>query len=228
MIYILYNPLADNRNGGSNAENIGKVLETKDVTYLDITGMDAAEFLRKAKPEDKVVLSGGDGTLHHFVNECGGQAPEHPVYYYPTGSGNDFMADVREREKDGLVLLNLYIQNLPTVTVKGETRYFLNGVGYGIDGYCCEEGDRQRAESSNTINYAAIAIKGMMSAFQPVEAPTRFILLRSSRFRKPLKTGCLTNQIPQAGGVGRADANGFYQLIGHFYEKGFFPFSARS
>lgn len=132
--------------------------------------MDAAEFLRKAKPEDKVVLSGGDGTLHHFVNECGGQAPEHPVYYYPTGSGNDFMADVREREKDGLVLLNLYIQNLPTVTVKGETRYFLNGVGYGIDGYCCEEGDRQRAESSNTINYAAIAIKGMMSAFQPVEA----------------------------------------------------------
>lgn len=35
MIYILYNPLADNRNGGSNAENIGKVLETKDVTYLD-------------------------------------------------------------------------------------------------------------------------------------------------------------------------------------------------
>lgn len=170
MIYILYNPLADNRNGRSNAENIGKILEAKDITYLDITGMNTAAFLKTAAPEDKVVLSGGDGTLHHFVNECGGQAPAHPVYYYPTGSGNDFMADVRDREKDGLVLLNPYIQNLPTVTVNGETRYFLNGVGYGIDGYCCEEGDRQRAESAGSINYAAIAIKGMMSAFQPVEA----------------------------------------------------------
>ena len=170
MIYILYNPLADNRNGRSNAENIGKILETKDVTYLDITEMDAAEFVKSVAAEDKVVLSGGDGTLHHFVNECGAQAPEHPVYYYPSGSGNDFMTDVREREKNGLVLLNPYIRNLPTVTVNGETRYFLNGVGYGIDGYCCEEGDKQREESDSTINYAAIAIKGMMFHFKPQEA----------------------------------------------------------
>lgn len=170
MIYVLYNPLADNRNGRSNAEGIGKILETKEVSYLDITGMNAAEFLQKALPDDKVVLSGGDGTLHHFVNECGGQAPEHPVYYYPTGSGNDFMADVWEQEKDGLVFLNPYLQDLPTVTVNGETRYFLNGVGYGIDGYCCEEGDKQRAESDSSINYAAIAIKGMMSSFKPRKA----------------------------------------------------------
>jgi len=170
MIYILYNPLADNRNGRSNAENIGKILETKDVAYLDITGMDAAEFVKSVAAEDKVVLSGGDGTLHHFVNECCGQAPVHPVYYYPSGSGNDFMTDVREREKDGLVLLNPYIRNLPTVTVNGEPRYFLNGVGYGIDGYCCEEGDKQRTESDSPINYAAIAIKGMMFNFKPREA----------------------------------------------------------
>lgn len=67
MIYILYNPLADNRNGRGNAENIGKILETRDVSYLDITGLNAAEFLQKTTPGDKVVLSGGDGTLHHFV-----------------------------------------------------------------------------------------------------------------------------------------------------------------
>lgn len=170
MIYILYNPLADNRNGRSNAENIGKILETKDVSYLNITGLNSAEFLKKAALGDKVVLSGGDGTLNHFVNECNGQAPERPVYYYPTGSGNDFMTDVREWEKDGLVLLNPYLQHLPTVTVNGETRYFLNGVGYGIDGYCCEEGDKQRAESNSTINYAAIAIKGMMFSYKPREA----------------------------------------------------------
>lgn len=170
MIYMLYNPLSDNRNGRSNAENIGKILEIDSISYLDITGLNAAEFLKHAEPGDKVVLSGGDGTLHHFVNECNGWVPEHPVYYYPTGSGNDFMTDVRNREKDGLVLLNPYLRQLPTITVNGETRYFLNGVGYGIDGYCCEEGDKQRSESDSKINYAAIAIKGMMFSFKPRNA----------------------------------------------------------
>lgn len=170
MIYVLYNPLADNRNGRSNAERIGEILETREVRYLDVTGMDAAEFLAQAGAEDKVVLSGGDGTLHHFVNDCGGQAPAHPVYYYPSGSGNDFMADVRAREQGGLVLLNPYMQHLPVVRAEGQTRFFLNGVGYGIDGYCCEEGDKQRAEGDSHINYAAIAIKGLLRYFTPWDA----------------------------------------------------------
>lgn len=170
MNYILYNPLSDNRNGKSNAQNIEKLLEPDEISYLDVTPLNTAEFLENVAPEDKVILSGGDGTLHHFVNECGGVAPKHPIYYYPSGSGNDFMTDVQEHEKDGLVLLNPYLQHLPTITVNGQTRHFLNGVGYGIDGYCCEEGDKQRAESDSKINYAAIAIKGMISSFKPREA----------------------------------------------------------
>ncbi len=34
--------------------------------------------------------------------------------------------------------MNAYLHNLPRVPVHGKTRLFLNGVGYGIDGYCCE------------------------------------------------------------------------------------------
>lgn len=170
MIYVLYNPLADNRNGRSNAERIGEILETREVRYLDVTGLDAAEFLAQAGAQDKVVLSGGDGTLHHFVNDCGGQAPAHPVYYYPSGSGNDFMADVRAREQGGLVLLNPYMQHLPVVRAEGQTRFFLNGVGYGIDGYCCEEGDRRRAAGVKKINYTAIAVKGLLFHYRPTGA----------------------------------------------------------
>lgn len=170
MIYVLYNPLADNRNGRNNAAKIGEILNISDISYMDVTEMNVAEFLHTVTSEDKVILSGGDGTLHHFVNECGGKVPEHQVYYYPTGSGNDFMTDVRDRENSGMVLLNPYMSNLPTVTVNGETRYFLNGVGYGIDGYCCEEGDKQRAEGSGSINYTAIAIKGLLFYFKPRNA----------------------------------------------------------
>lgn len=170
MIYVLYNPLADNRNGRSNAAKIREILKNREISYLDVTQMRVTEFLQNIAQKDRIILSGGDGTLHHFVNECGGKVPEHPVYYYPTGSGNDFMADVQERENSGIILLNPYLCHLPTVTVNGDTRFFLNGVGYGIDGYCCEEGDRQRAEESGSINYTAIAIKGLMFRFKPRNA----------------------------------------------------------
>ncbi len=170
MIYVLYNPLADNRNGRSNAAKIGEILNIREISYLDVTQMKITEFLQNIAQEDRIILSGGDGTLHYFVNECGGKAPEHLVYYYPTGSGNDFMADVRERENRGMILLNPYLRHLPTVTVKGDSRFFLNGVGYGIDGYCCEEGDKQRAEGSGSINYTAIAIKGLLFHFKPRNA----------------------------------------------------------
>lgn len=170
MIYVLYNPLADNRNGRNNAAKVGEILNIREISYMDVTQMRVTKFLQNIAQEDRIILSGGDGTLHYFVNECGGRAPAHQIYYYPTGSGNDFMADVRERENSGMILLNPYLRQLPTVTVKGDTRFFLNGVGYGIDGYCCEEGDKQRAEGSGSINYTAIAIKGLMFRFKPRNA----------------------------------------------------------
>ena len=37
-----------------------------------------------------------------------------------------------------------YLKNLPQVEVNGKKYLFLNGVGYGIDGYCCEVGDKLR------------------------------------------------------------------------------------
>ena len=166
MTYVFYNPLADNHRGKENARRIELLLGEEEPEYLDITGQNPVEFLKTAGLEDRVVISGGDGTLHCFVNQCGGQAPEHPVWYFPCGSGNDFMEDIREREKSELVLLNPYIEHLPSVYVNGEKRWFINGIGYGIDGYCCEEGDRQREKSTKPINYTAIAIRGLLFRFK--------------------------------------------------------------
>ena len=63
--------------------------------------------------------------------------------------------------------MNEFLKSLPEVTVNGEKHYFINGIGYGIDGYCCEEGDRLREISDKPINYAGIAIKGMLGKFKP-------------------------------------------------------------
>lgn len=57
----------------------------------------------------------------------------------------------------------------------GKKQLFLNNVGFGIDGYCCEVGDEQRAKrqksgSQKPINYTAIAIKGLLFHFKPRNA----------------------------------------------------------
>ena len=43
-------------------------------------------------------------------------------------------------------------------------------MGFGIDGYCCEVGDKLKAESQEKINYAGIAVKGLLFHFRKVNA----------------------------------------------------------
>ena len=54
--------------------------------------------------------------------------------------------------------------------VNGKTSYFLNGIGYGIDGYCCEKGDEIRQKSSKPVNYTMIALRGLIYDYQPTDA----------------------------------------------------------
>lgn len=56
------------------------------------------------------------------------------------------------------------------VTVNGKTYRFLNGIGYGIDGYCCEVGDKLSETTEGNINYTAIAIKGLLFHYKPTDA----------------------------------------------------------
>ena len=162
---ILYNPKAGNGRGLNEARRLDSIWSGKSLDYIDVTTIaDIRAYLDSLPAETTVVLAGGDGTLNHFINDMGGEAPARDIYYFAAGSGNDFLRDAERTRDDPPFLLNPYLQNLPTVTVNGMTRYFLNGIGYGIDGYCCEVGDKQRLKSDKPVNYTAIAIKGMMCA----------------------------------------------------------------
>ena len=169
--YVLYNPIS----GSGASIQASKTLETffqgDNLTYFDVTKLASyANFFASLQAGEKVVLCGGDGTLNRFANAVQTFTLQNDVYYYPTGSGNDFWSDINKTKDDGPVLLNDYLKDLPTVTVKGQTSAFINGVGYGIDGYCCEEGDRLRAQSNKPVNYAGIAIKGLLFHFKPKNA----------------------------------------------------------
>ena len=114
MTYILYNPLANNGNGESA---VCALPFSEGARLVDIRRIgDLVAYLKSKSPSDTVIVTGGDGTLHHLVNALGGFCPANPLYYAPTGAANDFVRDLPEEEKkDGLILLNPYISHLPKV-----------------------------------------------------------------------------------------------------------------
>ena len=171
MVHVLYNPMANNKKGKVNAEKIKEVFAEKIFDFVDATTVENyEEYIKNVPAEDEIVIAGGDGTINRFVNSVDCDALERKIYYYASGSGNDFMHDVAEKAENGFIELNPYIKDLPTVTVKGEEHRFINGIGFGIDGYCCEVGDEQRKKSDNPVNYTKIAIMGLLFHFKAPNA----------------------------------------------------------
>ena len=169
--YVLYNSKSNNSSGAAVAEQLKTVWSGRELTFTDVLTLESYDaFFKGLAPDDEVCLCGGDGTLNYFVNATDCEAIKNKVYYYPTGSGNDFWNDLNKKKGDAPVQINKYLTGLPTVTVNGKTSKFINGIGYGIDGYCCEEGDRLKEKSDKPINYTSIAIKGLLFRYKPTNA----------------------------------------------------------
>jgi diacylglycerol kinase family enzyme len=168
---VLYNPLASSGKGEGKARKLIDMLsEASEVRFQSLIDIeDKREFLDNLDPDVIPIITGGDGTLSRFVNSLNGN-PTRDIYYYPAGTGNDFLNDLGKTGDTEPFLLNPYIMNLPHIHFNGETHIFINGVGYGIDGYVCEEGDRIRRKTGRPINYTATAIKGLLFAYKQTHA----------------------------------------------------------
>ncbi|MBP5343081.1 diacylglycerol kinase family protein [bacterium] len=157
MKYYLYNNLANN---GIRPSFLS------DMTIVDAVGLNYKEFFDNLEPSDEVVVVGGDGTINYLINEIDTSTIKNKIYYTAAGTGNDFLNDLGTQEKE--IPLNDLIKDLPVVYVNGLEKKFINGIGYGIDGYCCEEADKIKAKKPHAkINYTGIAIKGLLFFFKP-------------------------------------------------------------
>lgn len=136
---ILYNPLS---KGGSNRKfymKLKRQLERKNNvvevgSLLDIT--DVEEYLNKLDKNIKIIIIGGDGTLHHLANTLMEYDIKNEIYVVKAGTGNDFIRSIKPRKK--LIKVNDYIKDIPYDLVtenETEKRYFLNSVGMGVDAY---------------------------------------------------------------------------------------------
>ena len=164
--YVIYNPLAGT---GKDIDEISllDLYFQEELKYYRVDEVDYKRLFNVLSDDDYVVLCGGDGTLNRFINDLDGIDIGNEIYYYPIGSGNDFAADFGKEKGCNPFSIREYLNDLPTVTVNDNTYRFLNGVGYGIDGYCCAVGDRLRSKKNKSINYTSIAIKGLLRHYRP-------------------------------------------------------------
>ena len=169
---ILFNPQAGNKSAKQEVYKLDDVLANNDLNYVEMTpDFDYKSFMNKVAADERVVLCGGDGTINRFINEVDESDLKKPVFYFPLGSGNDFNRDIHGKPDTILININNYIENLPFVTINGKSQKFINGIGYGIDGWCCEMGDKIRAkDSTKPINYTSIAIKGALFQYKKTNA----------------------------------------------------------
>lgn len=169
-VYALYNPYAGHNTGKEKAAALQSMYETP-VTFVDMTTIESyRDFVAALAPDDQIVVCGGDGTLNRFINDTYDLNIQNDIFYFATGSGNDFLRDFGLAAGSGPMRINDEIRDLPLVTVNGKSYRFINGIGYGLDGWCCEIGDEMRRTSEKPVSYSAIAIKGLLSKYQPTNA----------------------------------------------------------
>ena len=168
--YVFYNKKAGQAQDKTDEERIKEYLKGE-LRFIDIATLGSyREIVEQLRPDDYIVLCGGDGTINCFVNQTEGLKIPNEILYYPNGTGNDFAHDLGYEKQCEPFSIKEYIKDLPVIIVNDKKSRFLNGIGYGIDGYCCEVGDELKKIPGKKVNYTAIAIKGLLFHYKTTNA----------------------------------------------------------
>ncbi|MCQ2513350.1 MAG: diacylglycerol kinase family protein [Lachnospiraceae bacterium] len=170
--YILFNPYSSNSTGESEAKKVLFYLSGASYEFVKMTEVaDYADFFKTCNGDDKIIVCGGDGTFNHFVNDCHGVFPDNEIYLYPGGSGNDFLNDINMKAPCAPVKVNEYLKNLPQAEVNGKNYFFINNIGFGIDGLVCYDAEelKTRKKTAKT-NYTPIALQAILFKYKPGNA----------------------------------------------------------
>ena len=168
---ILYNPNSGGGKGLNIAKEIEPLMGEHNFVYQDMTAInDYNEFLNQLPVGTDIILTGGDGTLNSFINRTDCDNLNQKLYFYASGSGNDFARDIKYPKRTKPICINNYIKNLPTAKIKDKVYKFINCVGSGMDGYCCAEVERLRSLGKKRANYTFVAIKALLGAYKPCDA----------------------------------------------------------
>ena len=167
---VLYHSLAHHKKGLENAKKVEKKLPGASFEYVDSTTIgNLCEFIDALPEDQELIFTGGDGTINHVINELGDYELKRPLYYFPAGTGNDFINDLHKTTDCEPFPINESIRHLPVVTVHGKKYRTINGVSLGLDGFCCEEKDRLSALGIDR-SYVLIALQALVYKYHTTNA----------------------------------------------------------
>lgn len=170
MNYFLYNPKSNNSNNDLNIID-DKTMAKQKAKKICLLDLDVPAFASELSEDDRVFICGGDGTLHHFSNNAWGIDFPCPVCVIRSGTGNDFLNDIGQKDNSNLIDIRPHLKDLPLAEINGHKRRFLNGVGFGLDGEVClgvEEFKRRNPHKK--ASYTAVALKLLMLTYKRANA----------------------------------------------------------
>lgn len=161
---LIINPLAGHRAGNRFGSGIARELRRDGFrvcarftrAHGDATRI-AREFV--AEGQEAIVVAGGDGTLSETVQGLLEQGSDIPLGLIPIGTGNDFAKALGLTPLDWRSACRRFAEGSERRVDAGccNDRYFVNGVGIGLDARVAIEANRLRWLRGNAVYGVALA-----------------------------------------------------------------------
>lgn len=168
--HIIYRAADACETGFLRAQKLDTRIPRGETVYHELDSIrDYREFIAGLTVNEVIIVSGNDSTLSAFVNRIYPIETERGIYYYRSFYGRDFKDDVREDNNKPVVKLNGYLEYLPSVTVNGMRRFFINGIGFGADAQGLAKAIK-RVDPKETPDFTEYSARNALFCFKPVKA----------------------------------------------------------
>lgn len=170
MLGLLCNPTSGGGRGGKIKEQVISHLQSQELDFLDLSGVnaDAAKMNLKALDLERIsnlIVIGGDGLVHLAIQKLARSAV--PLLIIPAGTGNDFARSLGlniNQPLENLSLLNeMKSTGVDLGLVAGE--YFAQILSTGFDSLVNERANQMRFIRGR-MKYN-VAIAQVLSTFKP-------------------------------------------------------------
>lgn len=163
-VLLLYNPKAGTRVFPDELDRVIEAFQNKGKQVIPhrLSGTDLMEaFLKNQDMEsvEKILVAGGDGTIHQVVNTMMHLDIHKPIGIFPTGTANDFSQYFGiPKDIDGMIKVALRDTVAHADVGKVNDRYFINVASFGN---LVDISQRVNEQAKNVLGVLAYYIKGI-------------------------------------------------------------------
>ncbi len=170
-IPLFVNPTAGRGRAGRNVTSLRNLLHANEIDHEIIVSRERGDIekqicQRVSEGADKVIVAGGDGSIHEAVNGVLTASKSAALGVIPVGTGNDFAkaCTIPIHWEDAAILLADRIRsdapNRQLDVGQMNERYFANGAGIGFDAKVTKIAEKIRLPIGDLV-YLIAVFKGM-------------------------------------------------------------------